>query len=69
MATSGAYRGFVAIRIEWRRTIAAQIEVKLQPKWAMSTKTEKPKFYGTKTEKPTQKIAKPAKPKTPKSPR
>lgn len=53
MATSGAYRGFVAIRIEWRRTIAAQIEVKLQPKWAMSTKTEKPKFYGTKTEKPT----------------
>ena len=55
MATSEAYRGFVAIRIEWRRTIAAQIEVKLQPKWAMSTKTEKPiwKFYGTKTEKPT----------------
>ena len=50
MATSGAYRGFVAIRIEWRRTIAAQVEVKLQPKRAMSTKTEKPKFYGTKTD-------------------
>ena len=31
MATSGAYRGFVAIRIEWRRTIAAQVEVKLPP--------------------------------------
>ena len=35
------------------------------PQTAMNNETEKPKFFGTKTEKPIQKTAKTAKPKIP----
>ena len=34
----------------------------------MNTKTEKPKYFGPKTEKPIEKIAKTAKPKIPMPP-
>ena len=38
------------------------------PQTAMNNETEKPKFFGTKTEKPIQKTAKTAKTENPSAP-